>query len=481
MCPVVMFSVLLSMLVLLVETASAFQVTFHPDKLKFKEGDEQKIDFTISNYNFQEKEDSWHEFQINIDDPHIADVKDGNRSIFIRKDDFDSTGSVNRSFVLSAKFLGLTDVYLIEVKNPTIKSLTDTLEVIVQRKQSLLSLIFTITVATLVSLNYINMGCALDLSVVKAVLMKPIAPLVGFMSQYVLMPLTAYVIGYFMLYESDYLRLGLFIFGCSPAGGASNMWTVLLNGNLDLSITMTFISTIAAAGMLPFWMYTLGKIVYSKTTTAVPVKSLMSTLVPMVVCLGIGLLFQKYLPRVAAFCKKILAPVSVAMIIFIITFGTYANLYMFKLMNLAILFSAGISVWIGFAVGYFLAWILRLPSKDQIAISIETGIQNTGIAYVLLGLSLLPPFNDIATVVPVAASIMTPIPLTIVWIIMKCRRRFCSNKKASLNTLDEDHHDTHTSRNLSNSSSSTLLSDERNGLQRDVRCHADYSGEIKSA
>lgn len=119
-------------------------------------------------------------------------------------------------------------------------------------------------------------------------------------------------------------------------------------------------------------------------------------------------------------CKRILAPVSISMIIFIVVFGTYANWYMFKLMTWQILISAGLCVWIGFLGGLIVSILIRLPIKDIIAISVETGIQNTGIAIVLLGFSLTEPNNDIASVVPVAASIMTPIPLTIVWIGMKC-------------------------------------------------------------
>jgi len=45
------------------------------------------------------------------------------------------------------------------------------------------------------------------------------------------------------------LQLGLFITGCSPGGGASNIWTLTMGGNLDLSITMTTISTFASFGM----------------------------------------------------------------------------------------------------------------------------------------------------------------------------------------------------------------------------------------
>lgn len=44
------------------------------------------------------------------------------------------------------------------------------------------------------------------------------------------------------------LQLGLFFTGVSPAGGASNIWTVILGGNLDLSITMSTTSTLSAFG-----------------------------------------------------------------------------------------------------------------------------------------------------------------------------------------------------------------------------------------
>lgn len=44
------------------------------------------------------------------------------------------------------------------------------------------------------------------------------------------------------------LALGLFVVGCAPGGGASNYWTILLEGNLPVSITMTFVSTLAALG-----------------------------------------------------------------------------------------------------------------------------------------------------------------------------------------------------------------------------------------
>ena len=54
-------------------------------------------------------------------------------------------------------------------------------------------------------------------------------------------------------------RLGLFVLGCSPGGTGSNFWTLLLDGDINMSITMTFMSTMLALGFMPLWIFTLGE------------------------------------------------------------------------------------------------------------------------------------------------------------------------------------------------------------------------------
>lgn len=137
---------------------------------------------------------------------------------------------------------------------------------------------------------------------------------------------------------------------------------------------------------------------------------------------------------------------------------------MFKLMNWRILLAAGFSVWIGFSCGYILSTSIRLPMKDRIAISIETGIQNTGTAIVLLGFSLPDPDNDISAVVPVAASIMTPIPLTIIWIAIKCYDRFHKPRDNVSKVSDSP-----TDRRTLASSTATLLPSPSNSTHINVQ------------
>lgn len=304
MCPVILFSLILCLLLAAVEVTAALNVTFNPTPAILKEYEKLNVTFDIDPTQIVGPDESGLTYyQVNIKQPDIVDVYNDQYII-----PFKASREENGTVTLLGKFLGKTEMYFVQVQkqsNGSYKPLdgdnhkSNVLDIIVQRSQTKISLIFTISVATLVSLNYINMGCALDLNVVKSVLMKPIAPLVGFLSQYLIMPVSSYFLGLWLLPDSTHLRLGLFIFGCSPAGGASNMWTVLLNGNLDLSVTMTFISTIAGVVTLPLWMYTLGRQVYASTAVKVPVGNILATLLSMAFFLGIGLLFQKYLPRVS--------------------------------------------------------------------------------------------------------------------------------------------------------------------------------------
>ena len=99
-------------------------------------------------------------------------------------------------------------------------------------------------------------------------------PIVGFVSQFLFMPLFSFLVGWIItddyLFRSDQkainaslaninlnllLRLGLFVLGTCPGGTGSNFWTLLLNGDINLSITMTFVSTVAALGMMPLWIF----------------------------------------------------------------------------------------------------------------------------------------------------------------------------------------------------------------------------------
>lgn len=163
----------------------------------------------------------------------------------------------------------------------------------------------------------------------------------------------SYSLGLLLFPNNVEMQLGMFFTGVSPSGGASNIWCVILGGNLDLSIAMTTISTFSAFGeqnkpypiiclqfnstiwlspaMMPLWIFTLGRIIFDRGNLVVPYARIASFAVGLIIPLGIGLLLQRYCPRLAKVLVRILKSFSSLLILFIVIFAIITNLYLFQL------------------------------------------------------------------------------------------------------------------------------------------------------
>ncbi|XP_070154631.1 ileal sodium/bile acid cotransporter-like [Polyergus mexicanus] len=321
--------------------------------------------------------------------------------------------SFNGILNVTGVFLGRTKlIFTLDVKDSQEVS-----RIIVIREERTIDTIFTASVAILVSILYINFGCAMDWDVCRDTLKKPIGPAIGFFCQFLIMPVLSFLIGYLLFPDRPELQIGMFFTGISPSGGASNIWTVLLDGNLNLSITMTTICTIAAFGMMPFWIFTLGRHIFAQGQLAVPYRQIGTFVIGLVIPLLIGFVIQRKFPRVSKILVRIMKPFSIVLIIFIVIFAITTNLYLFKLFSWEIVIAGMGLPWLGFTFGLIVAKICKQSQADIRAIAIETGIQNTGVAIFLLRFTLKPPSDDLTTALPVSTAIMTPIPLTVLYII----------------------------------------------------------------
>lgn len=171
------------------------------------------------------------------------------------------------------------------------------LEVTVLRPQRIIDRMFTYSVIILVSILYVNFGAAVNMSTIKDILRKPVGPSICFVCQFLFMPLIAYGLGLALFPNSHEMALGLFFTGISPGGGASNMWTLLLGGNIHLSIALTTISTLAAFAMMPLWIFTLGATIFERANLGVPYARISSMAAGLLIPLAIGLLIQRFMPR----------------------------------------------------------------------------------------------------------------------------------------------------------------------------------------
>ncbi|KAI3388064.1 hypothetical protein SNEBB_006967, partial [Seison nebaliae] len=138
--------------------------------------------------------------------------------------------------------------------------LTQTLRIAVIRQKTMILKVFRFVVWPMVLFAGVAVGCVIDFREIFAILRKPIYPLIGFIAQYGFMPLIALLIIYIFRIPFKY-GFGLFSLGCCPGGGGSNMWTLIFDGNVGLSATMTFVSSVASLFMMPCWMY-IGSVIF---------------------------------------------------------------------------------------------------------------------------------------------------------------------------------------------------------------------------
>lgn len=189
-------------------------------------------------------------------------------------------------------------------------------------------------------------------------------------------------------------------------------------------------------GTLPMWLFTLGKTILKGTNIVIPFQNILTSLASLTIPIGLGILIQKRFPKMAARSKRILAPVCIILLISIIVMASVANSYIFYMLTWRMVVAASLSVWAGFAAGVLVSLAFRFPYEDVVAIAVETGIQNSGIAFILLSYSLKAPVSDMASVVPVAGSIITPIPLFIVFCYQRLRNRCFRSENFELQAIN---------------------------------------------
>jgi len=415
--------------------------------------------FQVLCFDCVQTEDTSYTLELHNQDPNIAKVynlqegweQDETGYLQVNITGYESDFQVELN--VSGEFLGFSHVSakVIAAKPPSTVSSKDKqveetysesdLRLIVTRSKAkkTASKIFGYSVAFLISLAYINMGCALDLQVMKQVLLRPIGPAIGFISQFLFMPLVAFTLSFIFPPDMPEMRLGLFVTGCSPGGGASNIWTIMFNGNLDLSVTMTAVSTFSAFIMMPLWMFLLGEVIISDTDIVVPYSSIVKYGVLLIIPLSIGILINRFLPRVSKFLVKILKPLALFLILFILVCGIWSQFFMIKLISWRIgLVGFGLP-WLGFAFGCLFSKLCRRERKDIIAIAIETGVQNTGMAIFMLWFTLDHPAGDLAAVVPVAVATFTPLPLLFSLVYYRARNKYCpANTKEEIDDITKD-------------------------------------------
>jgi len=222
---------------------------------------------------------------------------------------------------------------------------------------------------------------------------KPKSVILGATCQFVLLPAFTCLLAILISrWISPMMGLGMILVASCPGGNISNFMSSLAKANVELSVSLTAISTALAVVMTPFnfWLWGNAYLHFAAVHADIPTLTipLMDVFRTIFILLGIplaaGILTARYLPKVADFLKKPLQYISIAFFIAMVILSFAGNMDAFLKCIKYIFLIVLIHNLVALSIGYNVAAIFRLPEADKRTLTIETGIQNSGLGLVLL-------------------------------------------------------------------------------------------------
>ena len=220
-----------------------------------------------------------------------------------------------------------------------------------------------------------GMGLTLKPDDFRVVFQRPKDVLLGCLAQFTVMPLLAWLLAkVFSL--SDELALGVILVGCCPGGTASNVIAFLARGDLALSVGMTATSTLLAPLLTPLLVWLMAATFVNVDAVGMLLSILYVVIAPIVGGLVIQRLFPSFTKKAVAYLPAF-SSLMIAVVVAIIVSHTADRLLTGGLLVVLVVMLHNL---LGLTTGYLLARLLGLSREKRIAVSIEVGMQNSGLA-----------------------------------------------------------------------------------------------------
>ena len=220
-----------------------------------------------------------------------------------------------------------------------------------------------------------GMGLTLAPQDFKIVLSRPKDILFGCLAQFTVMPLLAWTLAWAFSLPKE-LALGVILVGCCPGGTASNVITYLAKGDLALSVGMTATSTLLAPVMTPLLVWLLAGTMVDVDTMGM----LMSIVYVIIAPIIAGLFCQRFLPSLTRSVVPYLpafSSVVIALVVGIIVSHNATRLLVGGMLVILVVMLHNV---LGLTIGFLIGRLLKLERAKCVAVSIEVGMQNSGLA-----------------------------------------------------------------------------------------------------
>ena len=220
-----------------------------------------------------------------------------------------------------------------------------------------------------------GMGLTLSTQDFRIVFSRPKDVLLGCLAQFTMMPFLAWILAKIFALPEE-LALGVILVGCCPGGTASNVITYLAKGDLALSVGMTATSTVLAPVLTPLMVWLLAGTMVDVDTIGM-LKSILYVVIAPIIG---GLLCQRYLPNLTKKVVAYLPAFSTLMIMLVVGIVVSHNADKLLVGGILIVLVVMLHNLSGYAVGYLIGKLLSLKKEKCVAVSIEVGMQNSGLA-----------------------------------------------------------------------------------------------------
>ena len=233
----------------------------------------------------------------------------------------------------------------------------------------------TKTINYLLGVVMFGMGLALNLHDFQVVFSRPKDIIIGCLAQYTVMPFLAWGLAkVFQLDEA--LALGVVLVGCCPGGTASNVITYLAKGDLALSVGMTGVSTVLAPLLTPLLTWALA----GKSIQVDVIGMLLSILWVVILPIVLGLIIKSLWPKFTEKAMDYLPAFSSVAIALTVSIVISANASKLLASGFLIILVVLCHNLFGLGLGYLIGRLLGMSEPKKRAVSIEVGMQNSGLA-----------------------------------------------------------------------------------------------------
>lgn len=233
----------------------------------------------------------------------------------------------------------------------------------------------TKTINPMLGVIMFGMGLTLSPKDFKIVLSRPKDILIGCLAQFTIMPLLAWLLTLAFSLPKE-LALGVILVGCCPGGTASNVITYLAKGDLALSVGMTACSTLLAPIVTPLLVWLMAGTMVNVDTLGMLLSIVYVVIAPIIV----GLLCQHFLPKLTKAVTPYLPAFSSLAIAVTVGIVVSHNADRLMLGGMIVILVVMLHNLLGLSLGFTIGRLLRLEKPKCVALSIEVGMQNSGLA-----------------------------------------------------------------------------------------------------